>query len=47
MQRFFPRSEGSKTHFKLPNPRVLHQEDKLPEHLALKAGLVFRRPRGL
>ena len=32
-----PRSKGSELHIRLPSLRVLHWEDKTPEHLALKA----------
>ena len=36
MQRFPSRIEWSKKHIGLPSPEVLHQEDRFPEHLALK-----------
>ena len=48
MQRFFPRSNGSEPHIRLPSPGVLHQEEKVSECLALKASrLAFGRARGL
>ena len=48
MNRFSPRIEGSELHFMLANLWVLCQEDKLPEHLALKGnGACLGSPRGL
>ena len=37
LQRFPPRSKGSKPHIGLPSLGILHQEDEPPECLALKA----------
>ena len=35
------RNEGSEPHIRLPSLGVLHQEDKPPEHLALKANRAY------
>ena len=35
------RNQGSEPHIKLPSLGVLHQEDKLPECLALKASRAY------
>lgn len=37
MEKFSPKSQESKHHFRLPSLEVLHREDRLPERLALKA----------
>lgn len=41
LQRFSPRSKGCEPHFRLPSLEVLCQEDKLPEHLVLKASRAY------
>ena len=46
LQRFSPKSENSEPHIGLPGPGVLHWEDELPEHLALKVrGLIVGAPQ--
>ena len=37
LQKFSHRSKSSKPYIKLPSLGVLYWEDKLPEHLVLKA----------
>ena len=36
LQRFLHRSESSESYIRLPSPRILHGEDKPPEHLSLQ-----------
>ena len=46
LQRFFPKSKGSKSHFELPRLRVSHWEDEPLKHLAyIPAEITFRKPR--
>ena len=41
LQNSSPRSEGSESHIRLPSPGDLHQEDELPEYLALKSSRAY------